>query len=160
MNFFEWHSFLNLNPVLLLGTHFQYWKKILLWVVVLVGPLDKVKYHAVRMEFQWTASPNTHFVFMNTECPHFWVETLLMDVHFFVESIITALLPDRNTYLELFELLTTHQATSHSKSCRKYKNLIWRYNLGINFSFIISFFISRTFLAVLSPSDGPKNRKM
>ena len=106
------------------------------------------------------SQPKHSFAFMNTECPHFGVKTLLMDVHVFVESIITALLPGRNTYLELFEFLTTHQAISHSKSCRKYKNLIWRYNLGINFSFIISFFIRRTFLAVLSPSDGPKNRKM
>ena len=68
-----------------------------------------------------------------------------MDVHFFVESIITALLPDRNTYIELLELLTTHEATTHSKSSRKYKNLIWRYNLGINFSFIISFLSAEHF---------------
>lgn len=36
---------------------------------------------------------------------------------FSVDSIITALLPDRNIDPELFELVPTHQVYFHSKSC-------------------------------------------
>ena len=41
--------------------------------------------------------------------------------------------------------MTTHQALSHSKSRRKYKQVICRYNFGINFSFIISFLSAEQF---------------
>ena len=57
MNFFTRCSYLNLNIVLLVR-HFQYRLEALFQVIVLDGPLDKVKYRAIWIEFQVHGSPH------------------------------------------------------------------------------------------------------
>ena len=59
MDFFDRFSFLNLNPVLL-ARHFQYRVEVFFQVIVLNGQLGKVKYHAIRVEFQVCDSPHIH----------------------------------------------------------------------------------------------------
>ena len=59
MDFFDRFSFLNLNPVLL-ARHFQYRVEVFFQVIVLNGQLGKVKYHAIRAEFQVCDSPHIH----------------------------------------------------------------------------------------------------
>ena len=51
MDFFERSHYLNLNPVVL-ARHFQYRVEVFFKVIITDGPLGKVKYHAVRVEFQ------------------------------------------------------------------------------------------------------------
>ena len=51
MDFFERSHYLNLNPVVL-ARHFQYRVEVFFKVIIIDGPLGKVKYHAVRVEFQ------------------------------------------------------------------------------------------------------------
>ena len=70
MDFFDQCSFLNLNPVLL-ARHFQYKVEVFFQVIVLNGSLGKVKYHAIRVEFQVRASPHIHSFFMDIKCPSF-----------------------------------------------------------------------------------------
>ena len=59
MDFFTTCTYLNLNPVLL-ARHFQYRIETFFQVIVLDGPLGKVKYHAIRIEFQVLGSPHAH----------------------------------------------------------------------------------------------------
>ena len=55
MDLFERCNYLNLNPALL-ASHFQVFFK----VIVVDGPLGKVKYHAIRVDFQLRLSPDIH----------------------------------------------------------------------------------------------------
>ena len=50
MNFFERCTYLNMNPVPL-AQHFQYRVEVFFKVIVINGPLGKVKYHAIRVKF-------------------------------------------------------------------------------------------------------------
>ena len=51
MDFFKRCHYLNLNPVVL-ARHFQYRFEVFFKVVIADGPLGKVKYYAIRVEFQ------------------------------------------------------------------------------------------------------------
>ena len=59
MDFFERCTYLNMNPVLL-ARHFQYRVELFFKVIVINGPLGKVKCHAARVEFQVRGSPYIH----------------------------------------------------------------------------------------------------
>ena len=59
MSYFERCSFLNLNPVLL-ARHFQYRVEVFFKEIVLNGPLGKVTYYAIRVEFQVRGSAHIH----------------------------------------------------------------------------------------------------
>ena len=51
MDFFKRCHYLNLNPVVL-ARHFQYRFEVFFKVVIVDGPLGKVKYYAIRVEFR------------------------------------------------------------------------------------------------------------
>ena len=51
-----------------------------------------------------------------------------------------ACLPDQNKDPELHEIVKTYQKHSHSKTCRKYKNMKCRFNFG-------HFFTNKTIVA-------------
>ena len=60
MKFFELCRYLNLNPVVF-ARHFQYRVEVFFKVIIIDGPLGKVKYHAIRVEFQARRSPHIHY---------------------------------------------------------------------------------------------------
>ena len=60
MDFFERCKYLNLNPVLL-ARHFQYRVEVFFKVIIADGPLGRVKYHAIRVEFQEEDLTCVHF---------------------------------------------------------------------------------------------------
>ena len=59
MSYFERCSYLNQNPVLL-ARHFQYRVEIFFKEIIVNGPLGKVTYYAIRVEFQVRGSPHIH----------------------------------------------------------------------------------------------------
>ena len=59
MDFFERCTYLSMTPVLL-ARHFQYRVEVFFKVIVLNGPLGKVKYYAIRVEFQVRRSSDIH----------------------------------------------------------------------------------------------------
>ena len=59
MSYFERCFYLNLNPVLL-SRHFQYRVEVFFKEIVVDGPLGKVTYYAIRVEFQVRGSPHIH----------------------------------------------------------------------------------------------------
>lgn len=59
MDFFTRCSYLNLHPVLL-ARRFQYRVEQIFRIIVLDGPMHKVKYQAIRIEFQVRGSPHVY----------------------------------------------------------------------------------------------------
>ena len=150
MDFFKrcWH--LNLNPVLL-ARHFQYRVEVFFKVIVVDGPLGKVKYHAIRIEFQVRGSPHVHSFLWVYDAPHLNADNIPQYINF-VDQIIKAALPDPNLNPHLFDLVATYQIHSHSKSCRKYKNEKCRYHFG-------KFFTERTIISKPLPNNMSSETK-
>ena len=85
----------------------------LMKVIVVDGSIDKVKYHAIRAEFQVRGSPPHSSFVVGPECT-----SVMYDVYIsFVDSGLKAYVPNPNENPELFKLVTTYQLHSHSKSC-------------------------------------------
>ena len=139
MSYFERCSYLNVNPVLL-ARHFQYRVEVFFKEIVVNGPLGKVTYYAIRVEFQVRGSPHIHSFLWVLNAPILTCDNIDEYIAF-VDAVIKAYVPDINENSELFDLVTTYQIHSHSKSCRKYRNQTCRYHFG-------RFFTDRTILAV------------
>ena len=126
MDYFTRCGLLNSNPVLM-ARHFQYRVEMFFKEIVIDGPLGKVTYHAIRVEFRVRGSP--HIFMWVIGAPILTKETKEEYIRF-VDQVIKACLPDVNDDPELFNLVTTYQVHSHSKPCRKYKNKPCRYSFG------------------------------
>ena len=87
-------------------------------VIVIDGPLGKIKYHAIRIEFQVHGSPHVHSFLWVHDTPILNVDNISTYATF-VDGIVIAALPDIVADPDLFDLVVTYQIHSHSKSCRK-----------------------------------------
>ena len=131
---------LNLNPVLV-AKHFQYrvetfFTEILLTVV---NPIGKIVYYALRIRFQMRGSPHLHALIWTSDCPKLTPDTKEAYVNY-IDQHVQAYLPDKDDDPELYELVKKYQTHSHSKTCRKYRNIACRFNFG-------QFFTDRTIVA-------------
>ena len=144
MDFFDRCSFLKLNPVLL-ARHLQYRVEVFLQVIVLNRPLGKVKYHAILVDFQVRGSPHIHSFSWILNASVLSKDNINEYISF-VDNIVITALPGIDNETELFELVTTYQVYSNSKSCRKHKNQACRYNFA-------KYFTDRTIVAGPLPSD-------
>ena len=72
-------------------------------------------------------SPHLHALIWTSDCPKLTHETK-QDYKDYVDQHVQAYLPDKDTNPELHELVKKYQTHSHSKSCRKYKNIACRFN--------------------------------
>ena len=120
MDFFESCKYLNLNRDLLVH-HFQYRVEIFFKKIVVDGPLEKVKYHVIRIGFQLGESPHIHLFSWITDVP------VQSKVNFdeyimFIESVVKAFVPNPIENTKLFHLVKIYQVHSHSKSCRNFKS--------------------------------------
>ena len=124
--------YLNKNPVFV-ARHFQYRVETFFKEIILNGPLGNVKYHVIRVEFQVRGSPHVH-VFLWIVNPPVLTESTKEEYIVFVDSIVRADLPNSELEPGLFNLVKTYQVHTHSKTCRKYKNEMCRFNFGHYFS--------------------------
>ena len=133
-------SLLNLNPVVV-AKHFQYRVETFFTEVLLssANPLGKIVSYALRIEFQVRGSPHLHALVWTSDFPKLTSNTK-EDYINFVDQHVQAFLPSREDDAELYELVSTFQKHSHSKTCRKYKNVRCRFNFG-------QFFTNRTIVA-------------
>ena len=74
MDYFQRYEILNNNPVLL-ARHFQYRVEVFFPEIIINGPLGKVKYHAIRVEFQSRGSPHIHSFLCVIDAPPLTKET-------------------------------------------------------------------------------------
>ena len=83
MDFFTTCTSLNQNAVLL-ARHFQYRVEMFFKVIAIDGPLGKVKYHAIRIEFQVRGSPHVHSFLWVHDAPILNVDNTSTYVCFFL----------------------------------------------------------------------------
>ena len=139
-------SLLNLNPVIV-AKHFQYRVETFFTEVLLssTNPIGKIVYYALRIEFQMRGSPHLHALIWTSDCPKLTSETK-EDYIDYIDQRVHAYLPNEDQDPELHELVKTYQKHSHSKTCRKYKNIKCRFSFG-------QFFTNRTIVAEPLPDD-------
>ena len=92
MDLFERCRYLSLNPVLL-AMHFQYSVETFFKVIVLNGPFGKVKYHAIRIEFQVRGSSHILFFIWITDVPILTKDNIGEYVAF-IDSVIKSYVSD------------------------------------------------------------------
>ena len=145
-------SMLNVNPVVV-AKHFQYRVETFFTEILLTNanPIGKIVYYALRIEFQMRGSPHLHALIWTSDCPELTHDTKEAYIHF-IDEHVQACLPDQSQDPELHELVKTYQKHSHSKTCRKYKNIKCRFNFG-------HFFTNKTIVAEpLSDDLNPEKK--
>lgn len=145
-------SLLNLNPVIV-AKHFQYRVETFFTEVLLssANPIGKIVYYALRIEFQMRGSPHLHALIWTSDCPKLASETKESYIEY-IDQHVHAHLPNEDQDPELHELVKTYQKHSHSKTCRKYKNIKCRFNFG-------QFFTNRTIVAEPLSEDLDQEEK-
>ena len=98
----------------------------LLFLIFLGNILGKVRNHAIRVEFQVRENPDIHSFFQILHAPVLHKNNVDEYVRF-VDFTTKSFVPNKVTYLRFFQLVTTCEVHSHSRSCRKYKSGEWRY---------------------------------
>ena len=136
---------------MLLARHFQYRVEAFFKEIIVDGPLGKVIYYAIRVEFQVRGSPHIHSFLWILNAPIMTKDNTDEYVTF-VDTIVRAFIPAIEENTELHKLVTTYQIHSHLKSCRKYKNQACRYHFG-------RFFTDRTIIAVPLSNDIPVDQR-
>ncbi|KXJ10654.1 ATP-dependent DNA helicase PIF1 [Exaiptasia diaphana] len=142
-----------LNPVIV-AKHFQYRVETFFTEVLLSNsnPIGKIVYYALRIEFQMRGSPHLHALIWNSDCPRLTNETKAEYIEF-IDHHVQAYLPDEEVDSQLHNLVKTYQKHSHSRTCRKYKNLACRFSFG-------QFFANRTIISEPLPNDLDEFSKM
>ena len=150
LSYHERCDILNSNPVLV-ARHFQNRVELFFRLFVLDGPLGKTQYYAIRVEFQVRGSPHIHSFIWVLDAPILTEETV-EDYVQWVDSIISAQLPDHQINPSLHHLVKTYQMHRHSHTCRKYKKDKCRFHFG-------HFFTNKTIVAKPLPKNMPLEEK-
>ena len=134
-------SMLNLNPVIIVAKHFQFRVETFFTEILLTkaNPIGKIVHYALRVKFQMRGSLHLHALIWTSDCPKLTHETKEEYISF-IDAHLQAYLPDIKTDPELYKLIATYQKHSHSRTCRKYRNIPCRFNFG-------HFFTERTIVA-------------
>ena len=118
MDYFERCGYLNFNSVLM-ARQFQYIVEAFFQAIVLNGPLGRVNYYAIKVEFQVCGSPHI-YSFLSILNASALSKGNVQEYITFADGTIKANVPNINE--EPYNLVTTYQVLSHSGSCRKYNN--------------------------------------
>ena len=111
ISYFERCRYLNLNPVLL-ARHFQYRVEVFFKDIIVDGPLGKVIYYAICVEFQVRGIPHIHSFLWVLNAPILTKDNTDAYVKF-VDTVVRAYVPEIQENAELRKLVTTYQIYSH-----------------------------------------------
>ena len=122
---------LNLNPVVV-AKHFQYRVETFFTEILLTDakPIGKIVYYAPRIEFQMRGSPHLHALIWTSDCARLNQDNKQPYIDY-IDEHVQAYVPSKDEDAELYKLVNMYQKHSHSKSCRKYKNVQCRFNLTV-----------------------------
>ena len=122
MNYFQRCNILNSNAALL-ARHFQHRVEIFFKEILIIrdGPLGKVKYYAIQLEFQFRGSPHIHSFLWVFSAPTI-AEDAINEYIEFSGSVICGNLPSEEGDPHLHQLVKTSQFHYHSNTCRKQKS--------------------------------------
>ena len=131
---------LNANPVIV-ARHYQYRLETFFKEILFSEdkPVGTIVSYAIRIEFQMRGSPHAHILLWTNDCPPLTTQTKQEYIEY-IDRHVQAYLPDEQTDPTLHCLVKLYQKHSHSKTCRKYKNLHCRFHFG-------HFFTERTIVA-------------
>ena len=134
MTYDEKRKMLNSNPIVV-AKHFQYRLESMFKEILLGSgnPVGKVLYHVIRIEFQFRGSPHAHCFIWIKNCPILTNDNIELFVRF-IDKHVSAVLPNSDKCPVLHTLVKTYQTHTHSKMCRKYRNLSCRFNFGHYFT--------------------------
>ena len=138
---------MQIKLIVVVAKHFQYRVETFFTEVLLSKsqPIGKIVYYALRIEFQMRGSPHLHALIWTEDCPKLTSETKEAYIEF-IDKHVQAYLPYKDENPELYDLVNFYQKHTHSKTCRKYKNIKCRFNFG-------QFFTNRTIVAEPLPDD-------
>ena len=103
LDYFKRCEILNNNPVLL-SRHFQYRVEVYFKEIIIDGPLGKVKYYAIRVEFQFRGSPHIHSFLWVIGAPVLTKDTKNEYLQY-IDHIVKVQLPDIDAEPELYQLV-------------------------------------------------------
>ena len=101
----------------------------------------------LEIEFQMRGSPHLHSLIWTSDCPELKdgseeAYTRYIDEH------VQGSLPNRENDCQFHDLVNMYQKHTHSRSCKKYRNIPCRFNFG-------QFFTSKTVVSKPLPEDMP-----
>ncbi|XP_078375419.1 uncharacterized protein LOC144658809 isoform X2 [Oculina patagonica] len=145
-------SLLNLNPVIA-AKHFQYRVETFFKDVLLsnANPIGKIVYYALRIEFQMRGSPHLHSLIWTSDCPELKQGNEQAYIRY-IDEHVQGSLPKRENDSKLYDLVNLYQKHTHSRSCKKYRNIPCRFNFG-------QFFTDQTVVSKPMPHDIPDDEK-
>ena len=146
-------SLLNLNPVIV-AKHFQHRVETFFKDVLLSNakPIGNIVYYALRIEFQMRGSPHLHSLIWTSDCPELKDGSEEAYIRY-IDEHVQGSLPNRENDCEFHDLVNMYQKHTHSRSCKKYKNIPCRFNFG-------QFFTNQTVVSKPLPDDMPDEQKL
>ena len=123
-------SLLNLNPVIV-AKHFQHRVETFFKDILLSNtkPIGKIVYYALRIEFQMRGSPHLHSLMWTSDCPELKDGREEAYIRY-IDKHVQGSLPNRENDCEFHDLVNMYQKHTHSRSCKKYRNIPCRFNFG------------------------------
>ena len=146
-------SLLNLNPVIV-AKHFQHRVETFFKDVLLSNakPIGKIVYYALRIEFQMRGSPHLHSLIWTSDCPELKDGSEEAYIRY-IDEHVQGSLPNRENDCEFHDLVNMYQKHTHSRSCKKYRNIPCRFNFG-------QFFTNKTVVSKPLADNMPDEQKV
>ena len=146
-------SLLNLNPVIV-AKHFQHKVETFFKDVLLsnANPIGKIVYYALRIEFQMRGSPHLHSLIWTSDCPELKDGSEEAYIRY-IDDHVQGNLQNRENDSKFHDLVKMYQKHTHSRSCKKYKNIPCRFNFG-------QFFTNETVVSKPLADDIPDAQKV
>lgn len=146
-------SLLNLNPVIV-AKHFQHRVETFFKDVLLSNtkPIRKIVYYVLRIEFQMRGSPHLHSLIWTSGCPELKDGSEEAYIRY-IDEHVQGSLPNRENDCEFHDLVNMYQKHTHSRSCKKYRNIPCRFNFG-------QFFTNQTVVSKPLLDDMPDEQKV
>ena len=115
-------------------------------------PIGKIVYHALRIEFQMRGSPHLHSLIWTSDCPELKNGSEEAYIRY-IDDHVQRNLPNRENDCEFHDLVKMYQKHTHSRSCKKYKNIPCRFNFR-------QFFTDETVVSKPLADDVPDEQKV